>query len=249
MPFTFAHPAAAMPFLRYRKRFRMDAMILGSIAPDFEYFLRGRPYGIYGHTLPAIVLFDLPLVVAVYLVGKYLVLPAIGPYLPYAFQPKQRQFCHGIRAAFVFVYSALIGVLSHIVWDSFTHVDRAMVKHVATLDATIRIHGLVIPVYKILQHGSTLVGLIAIIWFLFGCCKRHIGVKSPMPLRSIAAFWGVFIALTLFTLMIWNAISAISASQYGILVVRCIDSAIISLLALSAALKLGSIVKRRRGSQ
>jgi hypothetical protein len=38
--------------------------------------------------------------------------------------------------------------------------------------------------------------------------------------------------------MIWNAVSTISASQYGILVIRCIDSAVISLLALSAALKL-----------
>jgi hypothetical protein len=150
MPFTFAHPAAAIPFLRYRNRFRMDAMILGTMAPDFEYFLRGRPYGIYGHTLPGIVLFDLPLVVAVYLVGRYLVLPTIGSYLPHAFQPKQPQSRSGIYAAFVFVYSSLIGVLSHIAWDSFTHADGAVVKHVAMLDETIRIHGLGIPVYKIL---------------------------------------------------------------------------------------------------
>jgi len=249
MPFTFAHPAAAMLFLRVQRHFRMDAMILGSMAPDFEYFLRGRPYGIYGHTLPGIVLFDLPLVVAVYFAGRYLVLPAIGAYLPHAVRPKPRPSRHGIRAALVFVYSALIGVLSHIAWDSFTHADGAMVKRVAMLGETISIHGLGIPVYKILQHGSTLAGLIAIAWFLFGRCKRHIKAENPAPLRSMAAFWGALIALALIILMIWNAINTISISQYGALVVRCIDSAIIGLLALSAALKLGSVMKRRGGSQ
>ena len=248
MPFTFAHPAAVMPFLRHQTRFRMDAMILGSMAPDFEYFLRGRPYGIYGHTLPGIVLFDLPLVAAVYFVGRYLVLPAIGAYLPHAFQPKQQQSRRGISAALVFAYSALIGVLSHIVWDSFTHVDGVMVKHVAVLDKTIRVYGLGIPVYKLLQHGSTLVGLIAIAWFLFGLCKRHIKAKNPTPLRSTAVFWSAIVALAFSILMIWNAIRTTSASQYGIFVVRFIDSAIISLLTLSAALKLGLVTKRRRGS-
>ncbi len=249
MPFTIAHPAAVMPFLRYQKRFRMDAMILGSMAPDFEYFLRGRPYGICGHTLPGIVLLDLPLVAVVYFIGRYLVLPVIGPYLPYAFQPKQLRSRHRITAAFVFAYSALIGVLSHIVWDSFTHIDGAMVEHVAVLDETIRIHGLDIPVYKILQHGSTLAGLIAIAWFLFGLYKRHMKAKKPTTLWSIAVFWSALIVLALSILLIWNAISATSAPQYGVLVVRCIDSAIISLLALSAALKVGSVVKRRRGRQ
>lgn len=249
MPFTFAHPAAALPFLRYQKHFRMDAMILGSMAPDFEYFLRGRPYGIYGHTLPGIMMFDLPLVVAVYFVGKYLVQPAISPYLPYEFQPKQLRSHNRISAAFIFIYSALFGVLSHIMWDSFTHGDGAMVKHMAMLDATIRIFGMDIPIYKILQHGSTLIGLIAIAWFLFGLVKRHIKARNPTLLRSTVVFWSAFIALALLIMLIWNALSTISASQYGILVVRCIDSAIISLLALSAVLKLGSVMERRYGRQ
>ena len=246
MPFTFAHPAAALPFLRYQKHLRMDAMILGSMAPDFEYFLRGRPYGIYGNTLPGIMMVDLPLVVAVYFVGKYLVQPAISPYLPYEFQPKQLR---SHSAAFIFIYSALFGVLSHIMWDSFTHGDGAMVKHMAMLDATIRIFGMDIPIYKILQHGSTLIGLIAIAWFLFGLVKRHIKARNPTLLRSTVVFWSAFIALALLIMLIWNALSTISASQYGILVVRCIDSAIISLLALSAVLKLGSVMERRYGRQ
>ncbi len=249
MPFTFAHPAAAMLFLRYRKCLRMDAVVLGTMAPDFEYFLRGRPYGIYGHTLPGMMLFDLPLVVAVYFVGRHLILPAIGTYLPYAFQPPKRQFRNGIYAALVFFYSALIGILSHIVWDSFTHADGAMVKRAAMLDETIRIHGMGIPVYKILQHGSTLAGLIAITWFLFERRKRPTKRMHPVPSRPMAVFWSAFIAVALLTLMIWNAIVALSDAQYGALVVRCIDSAIISLLALSEALKLCSVIKRRGGTR
>lgn len=39
MPFTFAHPAAVLPFAKkHSKHISVTALILGSMAPDFEYF-------------------------------------------------------------------------------------------------------------------------------------------------------------------------------------------------------------------
>ena len=51
MPLTFAHPAAILPFSRKSKYINFSAMVFGSMAPDFEYFLRGQPMGGIGHTV------------------------------------------------------------------------------------------------------------------------------------------------------------------------------------------------------
>ena len=49
MPFTFAHPAAVIPFCKKHQYVSVTALVLGGMAPDFEYFLHFRPYGIIGH--------------------------------------------------------------------------------------------------------------------------------------------------------------------------------------------------------
>ena len=45
MPLTFAHPAAILPFSRKSKYINFSAIVFGSMAPDFEYFLRGDQWG------------------------------------------------------------------------------------------------------------------------------------------------------------------------------------------------------------
>ena len=52
MPFTFAHPAAIIPInSRFKSKFCLTGLVLGSMAPDFEYFIRLKPYSAYGHNL------------------------------------------------------------------------------------------------------------------------------------------------------------------------------------------------------
>ncbi|MSQ59664.1 MAG: DUF4184 family protein [Betaproteobacteria bacterium] len=42
MPFTIAHPAAALPLLRPLRGFGvLSALVIGSMTPDFPYFLTG----------------------------------------------------------------------------------------------------------------------------------------------------------------------------------------------------------------
>lgn len=62
MPFTFAHPAIILPLPFLNKRwFSLTGLIIGSMIPDFEYFIRMRIQSIYSHTLAGIFWFDLPL--------------------------------------------------------------------------------------------------------------------------------------------------------------------------------------------
>ncbi len=62
MPFTFSHPAIVLP-LNYlpKKWVSLTGLIAGSIAPDFEYFLRLRVRSDYSHTWFGIFWIDLPI--------------------------------------------------------------------------------------------------------------------------------------------------------------------------------------------
>lgn len=59
MPFTFAHPAAVLPLgVKKTKYIDFTALVIGSMAPDFEYFIHFKPYQEYGHTIFEITLLD-----------------------------------------------------------------------------------------------------------------------------------------------------------------------------------------------
>src|SRR5574338_195989 len=64
MPFTFSHPAAVLPLGYFPKRFiSMTGLVIGSTAPDFEYFIRMKNRSYYSHTWLGLLWFDLPLVI------------------------------------------------------------------------------------------------------------------------------------------------------------------------------------------
>src|SRR5215467_2275849 len=65
MPFTFSHPAIVLPLTKTRLKLSATALIIGSMIPDFEYFIRMRDRSKYSHTLTGIVWFDIPLAVLV----------------------------------------------------------------------------------------------------------------------------------------------------------------------------------------
>ena len=67
------------------------------------------------------------------------------------------------RIALWTFYSLILGLVTHIVWDSFTHSYGWMVQQVPFLAAQ-PIAG--VPIYRILQHGSTLAGLVILaLWY------------------------------------------------------------------------------------
>ena len=235
MPFTLAHPAVLLPLANRRGWWHFPAMVLGSMAPDFEYFLRGRAVGAYGHTLWGVVLFDLPLVVLVYLVGKYLVVRSLRPYfpqLPPLTQPHQPR--NKTVAGLVFYYSALFGIATHIIWDSFTHRTGWVVKHWPVFRGTISLFGYKTPLYSLLQDSSSLIGLIAIAWFLLYRYIRHDKVRlGPAALRRKVVFWVISVVLALVILLLWNLLDGISLAYPVTWLVRSIDAAILSLLLLA----------------
>lgn len=241
MPLTFAHPAAVLPFSRKSRYIHFSAMVLGSMAPDFEYFLRGQPLGEIGHTFSGFLLFNLPLVTVIYYLYHIFVHQTLFNHLPVFLQ----DFTSGKRDSriplkvIVFGYSALFGMLTHVIWDSFTHKNGFMVMRLPVLNNTLSLVGYDIPMYKLLQHGSTLFGITLIVIYMSyrACSQKKPDHAATISTKRKIVFWSLLFLLTIVILLLWYLIDYISIQSYGIAVVRIIDSFLVSLLILSIFLK------------
>ncbi|MEC2077011.1 DUF4184 family protein [Metabacillus fastidiosus] len=240
MPLTFAHPAAVLPFQRKNKYVHFPAMVFGSMAPDYEYFLSGQPVGNFGHTLTGFLFLNLPLVIAVYFIYKCFIRQTVLYYLPFTLQGfyMEKQAVSNIWKIIVFCYSALFGMLTHVVWDSFTHIDGFIVMKFLVFSHIFHLYGFTIPLYKFLQHGSTLFGIIVLAIYIF--YKNRIQeneVGSGVSGKQKIIFWCILFFLALIFLILWYLIDYIPATNYGIAIVRIIDSVLVSLLVVSLLFK------------
>lgn len=176
MPLTPAHAAAAWPLHRVFPRLPLAPLVVGTVAPDLEYFYRLAPSGGFGHTALGLLVFCLPVGLAVWLIFRTTVRPAVlgllPPGLARAVGPDD---AHPVAAA----GAILIGALSHVAWDSFTHAGGWGVRHLPLLAETVSIAGLQLAWFKVLQHGSTVVGLTLVaVW-----ARRWIGGRPAAARR------------------------------------------------------------------
>jgi len=159
-----------------RRPFVPAALVAGSVAPDIPYFLarlgisETGPEDWYGpllnatetHSFDAGLLVNLPLAVGLVAVYRMLRAP-VTALLPSGLGLPEPERVPGLRARVRYsmwlLVSALIGIASHVVWDSFTHGDGFLVKHVEALRAS-GLGGLTIA--RLLQYGSTVFGLAAV---------------------------------------------------------------------------------------
>src|SRR5579862_9524287 len=169
MPFTFAHPAAVLP-LRGVARLRMVPLIIGAVTPDMPYYVPQR-YGHFGpetHSLLGSVstcvllgyaalafVFVLrrPLTALLSAQARWLLLRALAPF--------GRRPLEWLLAGIAIV----IGVWTHLLWDSFTHNDGWVVRRVEVLSAPVSIgdyHG---TVCHVLQYVSSVLGLALLVWW------------------------------------------------------------------------------------
>lgn len=196
MPFTPAHAAAAFPFRR--SRLVWSALIIGTMAPDLEYFLRFEPGQPFGHTLPGLFLVTLPLaLITLWLFHSFVKAPFIE-LLPGGFEcrlaPYAGKFHFGGVARFgLIVASVLTGALTHLAWDSFTHGNTWLVRDWPALRQPMHLRFLgAPPLYKLLQYGSTLFGLAVLaVWIAtwYRSAKplspQTAPTESAWPLRKI----------------------------------------------------------------
>lgn len=190
MPFTLAHAAAAYPLRRIG--LVLSALIIGTFAPDLEFFLRFAPLGPYGHTLQGLFYFSLPVAFIVFWMFHALVKEPLAALLPAAVSEKIPAGDYPLsfrrpRQLILVVVSILIGEATHMVWDSFTHPKYWPVQHLHLLrdPFTLPVLGIV-HVYKLLQYVSTAFGLI-VVFFWLRHWVRTASVQQPSAGSSVPA--------------------------------------------------------------
>ena len=203
MPATFAHPIAAIPLAR--RPLLLSPLVVGTIAPDFEYLFRLSPSSTVSHTLPGLFTFCLPVGLVVLWLWHRFFKGALVNLLPERHYRALAPFCHrfgfGPASRLLLIGACvLLGAATHLLWDGFTHSFGWAVGKLALLSAPLleTPYG-TLRLYKALQHGSTLLGsalLVAVYirWFS-GTPSRQEGADLPLsaPVRwSLAA--GILLA-------------------------------------------------------
>jgi len=165
MPFTPAHPAIILPLIRSRY-LSATGLVIGSLAPDFEYFFKMSVSSEYSHTLAGLFYFDLPVTLFVSLLFHSVVKKNFIYNLPMFFQKRFQVMLHVDFLKYlkdhwlIFVISALLGAASHIFWDSFTHNNAYFVRTLPFYKGTyVPYDGVKYPLFYALQHISTAFGL------------------------------------------------------------------------------------------
>jgi hypothetical protein len=165
MPTPIAHPAAAIPFTRVGLVF--SALVAGSLSPDFGYFINWyTPF--YMYTIRGLILFDVPaglvLLWGFHTFAKWPLLSLLPANLQRRLFKHAQGFSFGPPKRFLLiVLSVLVGSITHVIWDSFTHIYGWTVEQFAFL--SIRLGGT--PLYEILQDLGSLVGIsLLVYWFV-----------------------------------------------------------------------------------
>jgi hypothetical protein len=161
------------------------------MAPDFHYFLSLAPAGHFGHTIKGIFVFCLPVGLAVLWVFQTVFKHPLISLAPESHQQRlvslAAPFRWGPTPRFLLILvSLLIGAISHIVWDAFTHDRGLIVRNFPDLRSpAFEDFGTARPLYNLLQHGSSLAGLALLAWWYWSWFKRTPPQSVPSDVRLL----------------------------------------------------------------
>lgn len=167
MPFTLAHPAAAVPLRRVLARWGvLSALVIGSMTPDFAYWVPNHVTRAESHSLEGLFWFCLPVGLAGYALFHLLLKRPAVLLLPEPLRIRLQPLAFDGPAfptapLVPVMVSLLVGAFTHVAWDSFTHGGAPAVVFFPLLRATLLdVGGYELKVYRLAQHASTLIGLV-----------------------------------------------------------------------------------------
>jgi len=208
VPFTASHPAAVVPLMRVG--LVPSALVIGSMAPDIPYFLP-LPTTLpvareLSHSLTGIVTIDLALGLVVFAAWQVAVADAVVAIAPAGLRARLgpespaglRHHLTGARRPALVLVSLVIGALTHVIWDAFTHsgswgTDR--------FDVLLTFYG-PLPLYRWAQYASGLVGAAVLLaaavrWWRTTPTRAELDRAHPAAGRRVAL--GVWAAVVLVT--------------------------------------------------
>jgi hypothetical protein len=179
MPFTVSHVAAVLPMVGRSDRLPAAALVLGSMAPDYPWFLTGGRSAGLSHSPVGIVTLDLAVGVLAVVAWRLLVQAPLRDLVPRMLGERLPRSPGVVLADLPWLaLGVVVGSVTHVVWDSFTHAGRWAVDLVPWLHT----EHLGLPGYQWAQLTSGVLGLVVVaVWGL-----RRLAATAPDPegLRS-----------------------------------------------------------------
>lgn len=163
MPFTLSHSLFAVPLKRVLPSLSVTGLILGSMAPDIEYFIAMQPFRSIGHSLEGFFLLAVPTCTAFAFAFHRIIKPAIPHMLPsfaginrFAEQMIRPWRLTSMMDWLLFLLSVLLGFYSHVFLDSWTHGSGWFVQRIPFLTKTFAGD----QIYHITQLSLSVIGLL-----------------------------------------------------------------------------------------
>ena len=187
------------------------------MAPDCEYFFGLRHPA--SHTMPGVVTFTFPLALAVLVIFHAFVKWPLISLMPAGMQARligpARRFRWFPATRFLLILLSLaIGIATHILLDGFTHPDSWVALHFAALRTMVPIPAhRPMPMYTLLQYGTTAVGVLALaigsaFWYRRATAERVL----LRPQFSAAVRWTI-LSVMLATAVVLGYVNG--AAWYG----------------------------------
>ncbi|MGB8694281.1 MAG: DUF4184 family protein [Steroidobacteraceae bacterium] len=198
MPFTISHIAAVLPGQRPLRRWGlMSAAMIGSMVPDFGLLSPWPLSRAQTHGMRALLTFCLPAGLLAWALFQTLIKPAWSAVFPEGWRLRllaehpDVRLTHG-RVWLGAAAAILGGALTHLVWDGFTHEGGRGVRLLPLLDDSAPvIAGHVLPLYRWLQHGSSVLGLGVVIWAAWRWTRSATQAGAAVPSYSGALSTGL----------------------------------------------------------
>ena len=197
MPFTISHAAAALPLRRLGKiRLPLAALMIGSMSPDYAYFLPGDFDRVETHSIPGLFLFCWPVSLALWLLFVRVLEKPTITLLPESWRTRFPSSSQEMTLRVLALASAgvLSGAVTHLVWDAFTHRGTLVTNAIPALHAVaFYVEGWRIRWFLVLQLLSSVFGIVALaIWAWRQPPGRYpqpapsAPVSNAMRLRAVA---------------------------------------------------------------
>jgi hypothetical protein len=193
MPFTISHAAAVLPFARPLARWRLlSAAVIGSMVPDFGWFLPWRPARFETHSADALLTFCLPVGLATYWAFQRLIRTPVMELLPPGAYSRWRESAApadytNLKQWILVACTVMAGAFTHLVWDAFTHEGGRGLRMIPALeDPVVQISGHRLTGTHLLQDANSLIGLVIVAAVLAYSLRPGSAIEptASRPLKS-----------------------------------------------------------------
>jgi hypothetical protein len=238
MPFTFSHPALVLPFKYLPTNwFSFTGLLIGAVVPDFEYFIRMRVQSSFSHTPGGIFWFDLPLGLLLAFIFHNNVKCRLITNLPRFLQSRLEplyQFKwnrYFVQNWHIVIISIIIGTITHLLWDSFTHHSGYFVQRIPWLSQETIILGRQVHISNIIQHLSTLLGGLILVFAI-----RKLPQTENFHAKMRLDYWAIIFIIVVVIVSI-RFLTGLSFKEYGNVIVTIISAGLVALMITPLLMK------------